>query len=47
MSIEYCNMIQIVFAIICLLPQNQAALPLVINTWHFENAAAAGESLRP
>ncbi|CAM4614972.1 hypothetical protein PO909_006958 [Leuciscus waleckii] len=44
MSIEYCNMSQIVFAIICLLPLNQAALPLVINTWHFENAAGAAWS---
>ncbi len=38
-------MIQIVFVIICLLPLNQAALPLVINTWNFKNAANAGERL--
>uniref|UniRef100_A0A673GHT1 N(4)-(beta-N-acetylglucosaminyl)-L-asparaginase-like n=1 Tax=Sinocyclocheilus rhinocerous TaxID=307959 RepID=A0A673GHT1_9TELE len=35
-------MIQRVFAIICLLPLT--ALPLVINTWHFENAANAAWS---
>lgn len=42
---ESCNMIQRVFVIICLFPLNQAALPLVINTWHFENAANAGDTL--
>ncbi|XP_067244006.1 N(4)-(beta-N-acetylglucosaminyl)-L-asparaginase isoform X1 [Chanodichthys erythropterus] len=44
MSIGYCNMIQRVFVIICLLPLNQADLPLVINTWHFKNAARAAWS---
>uniref|UniRef100_A0A8C1WPP3 N(4)-(Beta-N-acetylglucosaminyl)-L-asparaginase n=1 Tax=Cyprinus carpio TaxID=7962 RepID=A0A8C1WPP3_CYPCA len=33
-----------VFVIICLLPLNQAALPLVINTWHFKDAANAAWS---
>uniref|UniRef100_A0A671PYM8 N(4)-(Beta-N-acetylglucosaminyl)-L-asparaginase n=1 Tax=Sinocyclocheilus anshuiensis TaxID=1608454 RepID=A0A671PYM8_9TELE len=37
-------MIQRVFVIICLFPLNQAALPLVINTWNFENAANAAWS---
>lgn len=45
MSIGYCSMIQRVFVIICLLPLNQADLPLVINTWHFKNAARVGERL--
>lgn len=45
MSIGYCNMIQRVFVIICLLPLNQADLPLVINTWHFKDAARVGERL--
>ncbi|TRY89033.1 hypothetical protein DNTS_022157 [Danionella cerebrum] len=34
-------MIQAVFIIICSLPLLHATLPLVINTWHFENAASA------
>ncbi|XP_067247845.1 N(4)-(beta-N-acetylglucosaminyl)-L-asparaginase-like isoform X1 [Chanodichthys erythropterus] len=44
MSIEHCKMIQRVFVIISLLPLNQAALPLVISTWDFENASAVAWS---
>lgn len=34
-------MIQRLFIIVCFLPLNQASLPLVINTWRFEDAAGA------
>ncbi|XP_052011079.1 N(4)-(beta-N-acetylglucosaminyl)-L-asparaginase isoform X2 [Xyrauchen texanus] len=36
-------MIPVAF-VICLLPLNQAALPLVINTWHFKDATSAAWS---
>lgn len=31
-----------IFCIICLLPLTQSALPLVINTWQFEDATSSG-----
>lgn len=38
-------MIQRLFIIVCFLPLNQASLPLVINTWRFEDAASAGQTV--